>query len=46
VIERILKEGRGGLVEIFNPASNSMELYDWDCLMASVKIPYCVVVAR
>lgn len=46
VVEEICLEGRGGLVKIYNPFSNSMEKYSWEEFVASVKIPYGVVVPR
>jgi len=45
-VEEITPEGRGGVVKLYNPFSNGMELYSWEEFVASVKIPYGVVIAR
>ncbi len=48
VLERIFPLARGGTVDIFNPATNSVESdYSWDDLIASCgQIPYGIAISR
>lgn len=47
VMERVIPEGRGGTVKIYNPASNSIETYQWEDFLASTtKNPFGLVVPR
>ena len=47
VLERVLPEGRGGLVQLYNPASNSVETYTWEQVVTSVtRSPYGIAVPR
>jgi len=47
VIERVMPEARGGIVNLYNPASNSVETYSWEEFVASTsKAPYGIIVPR
>lgn len=47
VIESIQREGRGGLVKLYNPASNSIETYAWEQIVSScTRNPFGLAVAR
>ena len=46
VLETIMPEGTGGLVHLYNPFTNSVEVYGWNELMASIGQPYGLVVER
>ena len=46
VLETVLPEGMGGLVHLYNPFSNSMEMYSWGELVASIGQPYGIVAER
>ena len=46
VLEAVLPEGMGGLVHLYNPFTNGMEIYSWCELIASIGQPYGVVVER
>lgn len=47
VIDSIQPEGRGGLVKLYNPASNSVETYTWEQVVESCsRNPYGLAVAR
>jgi len=45
-LESIMPEGYGGLVHLYNPFTNSVEVYGWNELMASIGQPYGLVVER
>jgi hypothetical protein len=47
VVENIIPESRGGILDIYNPASNSVEAYTYDAFIESVsKVPYGILVPR
>ena len=46
VLETVLPEGMGGLVHLYNPFVNGMEIYSWQELANSIGQPYGVVVER
>jgi hypothetical protein len=47
VIESMEPEGRGGLVKLYNPASNSVETYTWEQIAEScTRNPYGLAVPR
>ena len=46
VVESIEPEARGGLVHIYNSFSNTIEHYTWEEFLASVGIPYGILVPR
>jgi hypothetical protein len=47
VLESILPEARGGLVRLYNPASNSVETYTWEQVVTSVtRSPLGIAVPR
>lgn len=47
VIENIIPEGRGGLVDVYNPADNSVLPYSYETVIESVtKAPYGLVIPR
>ena len=46
VLETIMPEGAGALVHLYNPFTNSIEVYTWSELLNSIGQPYGVVVER
>ena len=46
VLEAVLPEGMGGLVHLYNPFTNGMEMYSWGELVASIGQPYGLVAER
>ena len=46
VLETVMPEGMGGLVHLYNPFTNGMEMYSWGELVASMGQPYGVVAER
>ena len=46
VLEMVLPEGYGGLVHLYNPFVNGMEIYSWQELANSMGQPYGVVAER